>query len=155
QFQAQFAASTANVLALEKAVSAQRSNVAAAQANVARLQEVQNYRLVKAPFEGVITLRNVDVGALVSTGNTLLYRIAQTGNLRTFVNVPQADAGSIHVGQTAALTVSNFPGREFRGTVTRAANALDPASRTMLVEIDVPNPEGTLLPGTYSEVNLS
>jgi RND family efflux transporter MFP subunit len=155
QYRAQFAASTANVQALEKAISAQRSNLAAAQANLARLQEVQNYRSVKAPFDGVITLRNVDVGALVSTGNTLLFRIAQTGTLRTYVNVPQADARSVRVGQAAVLTVSNFPGRNFRGTVARTANALDPASRTMLVEIDVPNSEGTLLPGTYAEVNLS
>jgi RND family efflux transporter MFP subunit len=155
QYRAQFVASTANVQALEKAISAQRSNLAAAQANLARLQEVQNYRSVKAPFDGVITLRNVDVGALVSTGNTLLFRIAQTGTLRTYVNVPQADARSVRVGQAAVLTVSNFPGRNFRGTVARTANALDPASRTMLVEIDVPNSEGTLLPGTYAEVNLS
>ena len=77
--------------ALEKAILAQRSNLAAAKANLARLQELQGYRLVKAPFDGVITLRNVDVGALVSTGNTLLYRIAQTGTLRTYVNVPQTN----------------------------------------------------------------
>jgi RND family efflux transporter MFP subunit len=155
QYQAQFAAQTANVQALEKAISAQRSNLAAAEANLARLQEIQNYRSVKAPFDGVITLRNVDVGALVNTGNTLLFRIAQTGTLRTYVNVPQAEASSIHVGQMAVLTVSNFPGRTFKGIVERTANALDPASRTMLVEVDVPNPDGTLLPGTYADVNLS
>jgi len=155
QYQAQFAAQNANVQALEKAVSAQRSNVAAVKANLARLQDVQSYRVVRAPFDGVITLRNVDVGALVGTGTTLLYRIAQTAELRTYVNVSQADANSIHVGQTAVLTVSNFPGRLFHGTVTRMANALDPASRTMLVEVDVPNPQGTLLPGTYTEVALS
>jgi RND family efflux transporter MFP subunit len=155
QYQAQFAAQNANVQALEKAVLSQRSNVAAVKANLARLQDVQGYRIVKAPFDGVITLRNVDVGALVSTGNTLLYRIAQTGELRTYVNVSQADASSIHVGQAAVLTVSNFPDRLFHGTVARMANALDPASRTMLVEVDVPNPQGTLLPGTYTEVAFS
>jgi RND family efflux transporter MFP subunit len=154
QYQAQFAVQDANVQALEKAVSAQRGNVSAARANLARLQEVQGYRLVKAPFDGVITLRNVDVGALVSTGNTMLFRIAQTGTLRTYVNVPQSSANAVHVGQTAALTVSNFPGRTFRGTVTRTANALDPSSRTMLIEVDVPNAEGTLFPGTYAEVDL-
>jgi len=154
QYQAQLAAQDANVRALEKAVSAQRGNVAAAQANLARLQEVQSYRLVKAPFAGVITIRNVDIGALVSAGSTLLYRIAQTGSLRTFVNVPQDYANAVHVGQTATLTVSNFPGRSFSGRVTRTANALDPASRTMLVEIGVPNPDGTLFPGSYAEVEL-
>jgi RND family efflux transporter MFP subunit len=155
QYQAQLAAQDANVQALEKAVSAQRSNVAAAKANLARLQELQGYRVVKAPFDGVITLRNVDVGALVSTGTTLLYRLAQTETLRTYVNVPQDSANSVHVGQAATLTVSSFPGRQFRGRVTRTANALDPASRTMLVEVGVPNPDGSLIPGTYAEVDLS
>jgi RND family efflux transporter MFP subunit len=155
QYQAQLAAQNANVQALEKAVLAQRSNVAAANANLARLQEIQGYRVVKAPFDGVITLRNVDAGALVNTGTTLLYRIAQNGRLRTYVNVPQANANSVHVGQPAALTVSNFPGRRFRGTVARTANALDPTSRTMLVEVDVPNADGALFPGMYAEVELS
>jgi RND family efflux transporter MFP subunit len=155
QSQAQLAAQDANVQALDKAILAQRSNLAAARANLARLQELQRYRLVKAPFDGVITQRNVDIGALVSSGGTLLYRIAQTGTLRTYVNVPQNDVNSVHVGQAAELTVSHFPGRTFRGTVTRAANALDPATRTMLVEVDVPNADGALLPGTYAEVDLS
>ena len=154
QNQAQLASQSANVQALEKAVSAQRSNIAASQANLARLQDVQSYRVVKAPFDGVITVRNVDVGALVSTGTTLLYRIAQTETLRTYVNVPQDNANSVHAGQPAQLTLSNFPGRRFPGAVARTANALDPASRTMLVEVDVPNPSGVLFPGMYAEVDL-
>ena len=153
--QAQLTSQNANVQALEKAVSAQRSNVAASQANVARLQQVQGYRVVKAPFDGVVTVRNVDVGALVSTGNTLLFRIAQTGTLRTYLNVPQANAGSVHVGQAAQLTLANFPGRHFLGTVARTANALDPSSRTMLVDVAVPNADGALFPGMYAEVDLS
>jgi RND family efflux transporter MFP subunit len=155
QYQAQWTAQDANVQSLEKAIAVQRSNAAAARANLGRLHEIQGYRVVKAPFDGVITLRNVDVGALVGTGNTLLYRIAQTGTMRTFVNVPQATAAAVRVGQTATLTVSNFPGRTFIGRVTRTANALDPASRTMLVEVGVANPDGALLPGTYAEVDLS
>jgi RND family efflux transporter MFP subunit len=155
QYEAQFTAQQANVQALEKAVAAQRSNIAATKANLARLQEVESYRLVKAPFDGVITVRNVDVGALVSTGSTLLYRIAQVEKLRTYVNLPQDSANSIHVGQPAVLTVSNFPGRTFHGTVTRTANALDPASRTMLVEVDVPNSDRSLFPGMYADVDLS
>jgi RND family efflux transporter MFP subunit len=154
QYLAQFTAQSANVQALEKAILAQRSNVAAAKANLARLQEVQNYRTVKAPFDGVITVRNVDVGALISGGNTLLYRIAQTQTLRAYVSVPQTNANSVRLGQAASLTVSNLPGRSFRGTVARTANALDPATRTMLVEIDVPNGDAALLPGTYAEVEL-
>jgi RND family efflux transporter MFP subunit len=155
QYQAQFQAQTANLQALEKAVSAARSNIAAAEANVARLDEVQSYRVVKAPFDGVVTLRNVDVGALVNAGSTLLYRIAQTGTLRIYVNVPQTNASSMRPGQAAQLSVSNLPGRRFTGTIARTANALDPTSRTMLVEVQVPNNDGALLPGMYAQVDLS
>jgi RND family efflux transporter MFP subunit len=155
QYQAQFQAQTAGVQALEKAIAAQRSNVAAAEANLAALDTTQSYRVVKAPFEGIVTLRNVDVGTLVNAGSTLLFRVAQTGTLRTYVNVPQTNADSIRVGQRAALTVSTLPGRHFGGTVARTANALDPASRTMLVEVRVPNPDGALLPGMYAQVDLS
>ena len=154
QYQAQYQAQAANVKALEKAIAAQRSNIAAAQANLARLDEMQSYRVVKAPFDGVITLRNVDVGALVNAGNTLLFRVAQTSTLRTYVNVPQSNASSIRPGQTAQLSVSNLPGRRFPGTVARTANALDPTSRTLLVEVQVPNADGALLPGMYAQVDL-
>ena len=154
QSQAQLAAQEANVRAAEKAVSAQRSNIAAAKANLARLQELQGYRLVKAPFDGLITVRNVEVGALVSAANTLLYRIAQTGTLRTYVNVPQSDVNAVRVGQTATVSASHLPGRTFQGTVTRTASALDPTSRTMLVEVGVPNMDGALFPGTFVEVAL-
>jgi RND family efflux transporter MFP subunit len=152
---AQLAAQDANVQALEKAIVAQRSSLTAARANLTRLQAIQAYRLVRAPFDGVITVRNVDVGALVNAGNTLLYRIAQTGRLRTYVNVPQASVNSVHVGQAAVLTVAQLPGRSLQGTVTRTAKALDPATRTMLVEVEVPNADGMLFPGTYAEVDLS
>ena len=155
QNQAQYTAAAANVKALDEAISAQRSNIAAAQANLARLQEMQSYRVVKAPFDGVITLRNVDVGALVNTGNTLLFRIAQTDRLRTYVNVPQSNASSIRTGQAAQLSVSNLPGRHFAGTVARTANALDPNTRTLLVEVQVPNADGALLPGMYAQVDLN
>jgi RND family efflux transporter MFP subunit len=155
QAQAQMAAQDASVQALEKAILAQRSNVAAVKANLARLQEVQSYRVVRAPFAGVVTLRNVDVGALVSTGSTLLFRISQIGTLRTYVNVPQASVNAVHPGQPATLTVSHLPGRTFHGKVTRMTNALDPSTRTMLVEVDVPNPDGALFPGVYATVDLS
>ena len=155
QYQAQYQAQTAGVQALEKAVAAQRGNVAAAEANLAALDEVQSYRVVKAPFDGLVTLRNVDVGSLVNAGNTLLFRVAQTGTLRAYVNVPQTSANSIRIGQSALLSISTLPGRSFPGTVARTANSLDPASRTMLVEIRVPNPNGVLLPGMYAQVDLS
>lgn len=155
QYQAQYRAQGANVQALEKAIAAQRGNIAAAEANLARLDEVQGYRIVKAPFDGVVTLRNVDAGALVNAGNTMLFRIAQTETLRTYVNVPQANASSIQPGQIAVITVSNLPGRKFNGTVARASDALDPVTRTMLVEVQVPNADGALFPGMYAQVELS
>jgi len=155
QYQSQYQSRLAGLEALEKAVGVQRSNVAAAEANLARIERMQTYLTVKAPFDGVITLRNVDVGALVNAGSTLLFRIAQTGTLRTYLNVPQAQASSVRPGQTARLSVSNLPGRQFVGTVARTANALDPASRTLLVEVHVPNGDGALLPGMYARVELS
>ena len=155
QYQAQYRMQLSSVQSLEKAIAGQRSNIAAAEASLTRLVNLENYRVVKAPFDGVITLRNVDVGALVSAGTTLLYRIAQTGTLRTYVNVPQVNASSIRAGQTARLSVSNLPGREFTGTVARTASSLDPNSRTLLVELHVPNADGVLLPGMYAQVDLS
>jgi len=155
QNQALYQAKRANMEALDKAILVQRSNVAAAQANEARLDKMQSYRVVRAPFDGVITLRNVDTGALVNAGTTLLYRIAQTATLRTYVNVPQGYADSVHVGQIATIRVPNLPDRQFPGTVARTSNALDPASRTLLVEIQVPNAQNLLMPGMYARVDLS
>lgn len=154
QAQAQYNSKLAALDALERAIDVQRANILAAQSNFGRLQKLQSYLVVQAPFDGVITLRNVDTGALVNSGATLLYRIAQVATLRTYVNVPQAYADSIKPGQPAVLTVSNLPGREFEGTVARSADALDPASRTLLVEVHVPNPANLLLPGMYAEVEL-
>jgi RND family efflux transporter MFP subunit len=155
RYQSEFQSASAATKALEKALAMGRSNVAAAEANLSRLDRVQSYRQVKAPFDGVVTLRNVDVGALVNAGSTLLFRIAQISSLRTYVNVPQANSSEVHDGQQARLTVSNLPGRKFAGTVARSANALDPASRTLLVEVRVPNPDGALLPGMYARVELA
>jgi RND family efflux transporter MFP subunit len=154
QYQAQYQAQAANVKALERAVDAAKGNIAAMQAAVGRLSEMQGYLKVKAPFAGVVTLRNVDVGTLVNTGSTMLFRIAQTNLLRTYLNVPQSSASDVHVGQTATLATPELPERKFSGAVTRTANALDPASRTLLVEVQVSNPEGKLLPGMYVEVDL-
>jgi len=155
QYQSQYQAQVSNLQALQKAISAQQSNVTAAEANLSRLRDMQGYRVVRSPFDGVITQRNVDVGALVNAGNTLLYRVAQTGTLRTYVNVPQSSASAIHTGESATFTVSNLPGRTFTGTVARTANSLDPATRTLLVELHVMNTDGALLPGMYCQVQLS
>jgi RND family efflux transporter MFP subunit len=154
-YKAQYDASADSVQALDKAVNVAKNNITAAQANLGRLSEMQGYLKVRAPFAGVITLRNVDTGALVAEGNTLLFRIAQTDRLRTYVNVPQADSTSVRVGQTAELKIPDLPLKTFKGTVTRTANALDPATRTLLAEVQVPNEAGLLLPGMYSEVNFT
>jgi RND family efflux transporter MFP subunit len=154
-YQAQYDSQKANTQALEKAVAAARSNVTAAEANVARLTELKGFAKVLAPFAGVITVRNVDTGTLVSEGSTLLFRIAQTNRLRTYLNLPQADASSVRVGQVATLTIADLTGRKFVGAVTRTANALDPATRTLLTEVQVANPDGALMPGMYAEVDLT
>jgi len=153
--QMQYAAQKANAAALTKAVAAAKSNESAWRANLARLNDLHGYLAVRAPFAGVITVRNIDVGALVNEGSTLLYRIAQTDRLRTYLNVPQADSGSVRAGQHATLIVPDLGGRKFSGLVTRTANALDPASRTLLTEVQVDNSSGSLLPGMYSEVDLA
>ncbi len=154
-YQAQFEAQQANVLALEKAIGAAKSNAAAVEANLARLNELLGYQTVRAPFAGVITLRNIDTGALVNEGNTLLFRIAQTDRLRTYLNVPQADAESVRVGQRATLIIPDLHGRTFTGSVARTANALDPATRTLLVELQIGNGAGALMPGMYTQVDLA
>jgi RND family efflux transporter MFP subunit len=153
--QMQYAAQQANVQALGKAVAAARSSASAYRANLARLNDLHSYLTVRAPFAGVITVRNIDVGALVNEGSTLLYRIAQMDRLRTYLNVPQADSGNVRVGQGATLRVPDLGGRKFSGLVTRTSNALDPASRTLLAEVQVDNSGGALMPGMYCEVDLA
>ncbi len=154
QYQAQYQSKQAALRALDRGIAVQRANLAAAEANLSRLMKIAAYRQVKAPFAGVVTLRNVDTGALVTTGSTLMFRIAQTETLRMYVNVPQTHANSVRVGQAARLRVTNVPGREFTGKVVRTANSLDPANRTLLTEVQVPNGEGLLFPGQYAMVNL-
>jgi RND family efflux transporter MFP subunit len=153
-YKAQYEAQRASVQALEKAVNSAKSNIAVADANLSRLLELQGYLKVRAPFAGVITLRNVDTGALVNEGNTLMFRIAQTERLRTFVNVPQVDAPGVKVGQPADVMIPDLPSRRFKGTVTRTANALDPSSRTLLTEIQIDNTSGELFPGMYAQVDF-
>jgi len=153
--QAQYAAQQANVQALQQASAAATSNVAAAQANLSRLNQLKTYQTVRAPFDGVITVRNVDTGALVNEGSTLLFRIAQTGTLRIYINLPQTDADSVKAGQRADISVADIGGRKFTGFVTRTSNALDPTTRTLLTEVQVPNSGGVLMPGMFAQVDLT
>lgn len=151
QYQTQFRAQSTQVQALNRGVEAAQQSLAAARANLARLTQVQSYKQVRAPFAGVVTLRNVDVGALISTGQTLLFRVAQTDRLRAFINVPQSEADSVHPGQSTKLRISDFD-QDIDGRIVRTASALDPSSRTLLAEVEVANPNDKLMPGVYGQV---
>jgi len=157
-YQAQYQAQTANVQALEKAVAAARSSLAAVQANLARLEDLQAFKVVKAPFDGVITARNTDVGMLINAGNggvaQELFHIASISKLRVFVNVPQTYARAATPGTPAELTLAEFPGRRFKGQLVRNAEAMDAGTRTLLSEVDLDNSTGELRPGSYAEVHL-
>lgn len=158
QYQSQYQAQMANVQALQQAVAAARSNIGAAEANLARLQDMQSYEIVKAPFDGIITARNTDLGALVNAGNggqaQELFHMASSARLRVYVNVPQMYSRNATPGIAADLTLAEFPGRRFRGTLVRTAEAIDPVTRTLLAEIDVDNASGELRPGAYAEVHF-
>jgi RND family efflux transporter MFP subunit len=138
---------------------AKQANLQSAQANVRRLEELKSFQKIYAPFSGVITARNTDVGALIDSGSsggvrTELFHIVQPDKLRVYVSVPQVYSQAAKPGLTAELTLSEFPGRPFEGKLVRTANAIDPASRTLLVEIAVNNPTGQLFTGSYAEVHL-
>jgi len=133
--------------------------VAASQANVNLLQQQLSFNQIVAPFEGRITNRFLDVGALVSegsgSGGTQIYSLEQTDPLLIYVYVPQTNAPLVHVGVKAKLLVREYPGTNFTATVTRTAGAIDPASRTLLTELQIPNKDGTLFAGMYGEIEFS
>jgi len=132
-----------------------RANLAAADANVVRLKELQRFKNVVAPFSGIITKRNVDVGDLIDGGGARpLFILSQTDPLRVYVDVPQSYAGLVKPGQPVSITQSEMRGRAFKGQVARTSGSIDPASRTMQVEVSLPNREGLLLPGAYVQVGL-
>jgi RND family efflux transporter MFP subunit len=132
------------------------SSAAAARANVERLKELESFKRVVAPFEGVVTYRNTDVGALITTGGagTALFRVADKRTLRVYVEVPEPYAPQTRPGVVADLTFSEYPSRSFPATVVRTAQALDPSSRTLQVELHVDNREDELLPGAYARVHF-
>jgi RND family efflux transporter MFP subunit len=154
-YQTNYHAQQANVAALTQAVSGAQENARAARANLDRLIALQSYEFVRAPFDGVVTYRNVDVGALIGTGSTLLFRVAQIDRLLTYIYVPQQNAAAVQVGQPAQLVALELPNKHFTGTVTRTAKELDATTRTLLTEIQLPNPDRILLPGMYVDVTLN
>jgi RND family efflux transporter MFP subunit len=139
--------------------SAKLAMLQSAEANVKRLEELESFKRVYAPFSGVITQRNVDPGTLINAGNggsatKEMFDLAQIDPLRVFVSVPQSYSPSMHAGLKACLELAEFPDRRFCGQVARTANSIDPATRTLLTEVDVPNSSGTLLPGSYAQVHF-
>jgi len=140
----------------EASVVSAQSNVAAMQANVRRLVETQGFARVVAPFAGTITTRSIERGDLVSdTKATELYTLAAIDPVRVFVDVPQTVVASVRPGAEATVVVREFPGRKFAGKVTRSAGALDPDLHTMTTEVQVPNPDGALMPGMYVQAQLT
>jgi RND family efflux transporter MFP subunit len=139
-------------------LAAKRAIVQSSQANVQRLSELKSFQKVYAPFSGVITQRNVDIGTLINAGNggtsQQLFYLAQTDPIRVYVNVPEAYEPSIRRGLGAFLELGQYPGQKFQGEVVRTAEAIDLATRTLLTEVDVPNKTGLLLPGGYAQVHL-
>jgi len=139
--------------------NANEAIVQANQANVKQLQALQSFEKVYAPFDGIVTARNTDIGDLINSGSgggtkTDLFHIAQPGKLRVYVNVPQEYSQGIKAGMTADLSLAEFPDRKFQGKLVRTASAINVTTRTLLVEIEVDNFSGTLLTGSYAEVHL-
>jgi RND family efflux transporter MFP subunit len=138
--------------------AAKKATTASSEANVRRLEELESFKHIYAPFSGVITQRNIDTGNLINAGNggagQALFNLAQTDPIRAYVRVPEVYAPSVRAGLTASLELVQYPGRSFEGKVVRTADAIDLASRTLNTEVDVPNKTGELLPGGYAQVHL-
>ena len=141
------------------AADARRADLNAARANVQRLERLQGFQRVVSPFAGIVTARNIDTGALVSAGSNgqsgPLFRIAQTDTLRIYVTVPETDALTIAPGQNASVAFRQIPDKTFKAKIVRTAGALDPAARTLLTELQLPNADGQFLPGMYAEIEFA
>lgn len=138
-------------------LAAKEANIIASQADVDRLTKLQSFEKVTAPFAGTITFRNYDVGALLSpaiTAGKEMFNLIQKDTLKVFVEVPQAFVSNIKEGQDAFIEVRNFPGRQFKGTVSRSTNQVAQATRTLRVQVDVPNKDNLLYPGMYVQVKF-
>jgi RND family efflux transporter MFP subunit len=132
-----------------------QATVMADQANINQLEALEAFKIIRAPFTGIVTARNTDIGDYIASGSgTQLFRMQQTSPLRVYVNVPQAFADLVKIGTEGDLTLDEFPGRTFRGQVTNTASAIDATSRTLLTELQVPNKTGELFPGAYALITL-
>jgi len=159
QKQADFDVKKAQTEHAEATLATAQETVHVSAANVKRLEEMKGFASVTAPFDGIVTARNVDIGTLINAGNTSaskeMFRVARITPLRIFVNVPQAYVEEIHNGQTAELRVQERPGQLFAARITNISNSLDAASRAMLVILETPNPTGALYPGMYAQVSFA
>jgi RND family efflux transporter MFP subunit len=148
----------AQVEAAEANIVSRRDLIAANEASLHRLEQMKAFAHVTAPFDGIVTARNVDIGTLINSGNggpgRAMFSVAQTEIMRIFVNVPQAFVGSIHDGGAAELRVQELPGQVFQATVSHFTHEVDTTSRAMLAVLRVPNPRGKLLPGMYAQVRF-
>lgn len=139
-------------------LSSKQALVSSNEANVRRLEQLQSFEHIYAPFDGVITARNTDIGALIAAGENSvpkeLFHLASINKLRVYIPVPEVYATSVKTGEKVSLTLDEFPGQTFTGTLVRNSDAIDPASRTLNVEVDVDNPKGELLPRAYAFVHL-
>ena len=139
-------------------LNSQTANVQAATAEVGRLEQMQGFEKIYAPFDGVITARKTDVGDLINAGNSglgaELFRISNVTTMRVYVNVPEVYSEAIAPGVRASMEIASLPNRQFTGAVTRTSNAIGMNSRTLLTEVDVPNPKGELFPGAYAQVHF-
>jgi membrane fusion protein, multidrug efflux system len=132
-----------------------RSTVVADQAAVGRLQALEDFKILRAPFDGIVTARNTDIGAYIPAGSgTQLFRLAATSRLRVYVTVPQALSSLIWAGEQAELTVDQFPGRKFPAQVVGTAGAISSDAKRLLTELEVPNPTGELSSGSYVQITL-
>ncbi|CAI8949052.1 MULTISPECIES: efflux RND transporter periplasmic adaptor subunit [Burkholderia] len=139
-------------------LDAKRAAVAASTANVRRLEALESFKRLTAPFDGVVTARKTDVGALIDAGSgngAELFTVSDARRLRLYVHIPQDDAGAIHAGMHVALTVPERPGMTFDATLADSAQAIDPASGTLLAQFSIANPAGTLFPGEYAQVRIA
>jgi RND family efflux transporter MFP subunit len=133
-----------------------QATVTADEAAVGRLQALEEFKLLKAPFDGIVTARNTDIGQMVNAGSgSALFVVAQVDPLRVYINVPESMTGDVKVGGSAELRFSEIPGKTFVGKVVRTARAIDPTSRTLLTEIDVPNPNGELFAGAHVQIRVT
>jgi multidrug efflux pump subunit AcrA (membrane-fusion protein) len=155
---AEVAAAEAGIANATSAASAYKANIGAHEAIVRRIQQLISYQRLTAPFDGVVTERRVEKGDLVSAGSVgqpSLFTLSQSNVLRVKINVPQTYASQIAAGQTAAIVIAEFPGEEFKGQIIREAGAINTASRTLQVEVQIDNKTGRLMPGMYTQVKLA